>query len=217
MKKILIFLLFVFSVITVAQGQEKPTDAQVLGFSKGVKSVEFVFQAGFGYTYFFDSDGQLTTVVYFDHGDKGTLQMKDGKVQQCDGVSEGYGEEEPTIPEFYHSTFAYKEVGDETIIYRTANQEQYQIGSLYYENGRISRIKSNGKEHSFMYNMEGRAFTQDGTEVYPPLALFFNETPTLPRKHQIVKKDKQGRLLEAKASMEVETYSGNVTYHIWYW
>jgi hypothetical protein len=34
--------------------QSGRTDAQVLGFSKGVKSVAFGFEAGFGYTYHFD-------------------------------------------------------------------------------------------------------------------------------------------------------------------
>ena len=164
-----------------------------------------------------DPNGQLTTVVFTDHGDTGTLLMKDGRAQQCDVVSLGYAEEEPTIPKFFHATFSYQQMGDETIIYRTENQKQEQIGSLFYENGRISRIKSDGKEQTFMYNLEGRAFTQDGTEIYPPLAIFFSETPTLPRKHQVIKKDAKGRLLEAKASMESETYGGNVTYHILYW
>ena len=151
---------------------DKPTDAQVLGFSKGVKSVEFGFEAGFGYTYHFNREGQLTAVVYTDHGNTGTLLIKDGQVTQCDAVSEGFDEEEPTVPEFFHVTFSYKQLDDETIIYRTNNQETERVGSLYYENGRISRIKSDGKEHTFMYNLEGRAFTQDGTEVYPPLFLF---------------------------------------------
>lgn len=216
MKNILLFLLLAFPVTANSQ-TTKPTDAQILGFSKGIKNVVFGFEAGFGYTYHFDRDGQLTTVVYTDHGDKGTLLMKDGLVVQCDVVSEGYGEEEPTIPEFFHSTFSYQQLGDEIIIYRTENQKKEKVGSLYYENGRISRIKSDEKEHSFMYNLEGRAFTQDGTEVYPPLVIFFNETPTLPRKHQVIKKDAMGRPLEAKASMEVETYNGNVTYDIMYW
>lgn len=216
MKNILVFLLLAFPVI--ANGQtKKASDAQILGFNKGVKSVVFGFEAGFGYTYHFDRDGQLTTVVYTDHGDKGTLLMKDGRATQCDVVSEGYGEEEPTIPEFFHSTFSYQQLGDETIIYRTENQKKEKIGSLYYDNGRISRIKSDEQEHTFMYNLEGRAFTQDGTEVYPPLVIFFNETPTLPRKHQVIKKDAMGRLLEAEASMEAETYSGVVTYYIMYW
>ena len=217
MKKILFIVSFLFVIIGISYAQNKPTDAQVLGFSDGVKSVAFGFEAGFGYTYHFDPNGQLTTVVYTDHGDTGTLLMKDGQVEQCDVVSEGFGEEEPTIPEFFHATFSYQQLGDETIIYRTENQKQEQIGSLYYENGRISRIKSDGKEQTFMYNLEGRAFTQDGTEIYPPLAIFFSETPTLPRKHQVIKKDAKGRLLEAKASMEAETYGGNVTYHILYW
>lgn len=217
MKKILFIVSFLFVIIGISYAQNKPTDAQVLGFSDGVKSVAFGFEAGFGYTYHFDPNGQLTTVVYTDHGDTGTLLMKDGQVEQCDVVSEGLGEEEPTIPEFFHATFSYQQLGDETIIYRTENQKQEQIGSLYYENGRISRIKSDGKEQTFMYNLEGRAFTQDGTEIYPPLAIFFSETPTLPRKHQVIKKDAKGRLLEAKAWMEAETYGGNVTYHILYW
>lgn len=190
----------------------KPTDAQVLGFSKGVKSVAFGFQAGFGCTYHFDRDGQLTAVVYTDHGDKGTILLKNGQVTQCDVVSEGYGEEEPTVPEFFHATFSYQQRNDETVIFRTEKQKTEQIASLYYENGRISRIKSDGKEHTFMYNQEGRAFTQDGTEVYPPLVIFFSETPTLPRKHQVIKKDAKGRTIEAKASME-----GIVTYDILYW
>lgn len=217
MKKILFIVSFLFVIIGNSYAQDKLTDAQVLGFSRGVKSVAFGFQAGFGYTYHFDRDGQLTAVVYTDHGDKGTLLMKDGRVAQCDVMSEGYGEEEPTIPVFYHATFTYQQEGEETIIYRTANQVNEKVGSLYYENGRISRIKSDGKEQTFMYNQEGRAFTQDGTEIYPPLAIFLSETPTLPRKHQVIKKDARGRTLEAKASMEVETYSGYVTYHILYW
>lgn len=222
MKKILLLLLLAFPVIAYSQttgmkAPEKPTDAQVLGFSKGVKSVVFGFQAGFGYTYHFDRNGQLTAVVYTDHGDEGTLLMKNGQATQCDVVSEEYGAEEPTVPEYFHVTYSYQQLGDETIIYRTENQKQEQIGSMYYENGRISRIKSNGKQHTFMYNLEGRAFTQDGTEVYPPLFIFFSETPTLPRKHQVIKKDAKGRPLEAKASMEVESYSGNVTYRILYW
>ena len=216
MKKILLFLLLAFPVIANSQ-TTKPTDAQVLGFSKGVKSVEFGFEAGFGYTYHFDQGGQLTAVVFTDHGDTGTLSMKDGRAEKCDVVSMGYGEEEPTIPEFFHSTFSYQQQGNETIVYRTENQKKEKIASLYYENGRISRIKSDEKEQTFMYNQEGRAFTQDGTEIYPPLVIFFNETPTLPRKHQVVKKDTKGRTLEAEASMEVETYSGVVTYDIVYW
>ena len=143
--------------------------------------------------------------------------MKNGQVTQCDVVSEGYGEEEPTVPEFFHATFSYQQRNDETVIFRTEKQKTEQIASLYYENGRISRIKSDGKEHTFMYNQEGRAFTQDGTEVYPPLVIFFSETPTLPRKHQVIKKDAKGRTIEAKASMEVETYNGIVTYDILYW
>lgn len=216
MKKVLFFLLLAFPVIANSQ-TTKPSDAQVLGFSKGVKSVEFGFEAGFGYTYHFDRDGQLTTVVFTDHGDTGTLSMKDGRAEKCDVVSEGYGEEEPTIPEFFHSTFSYQQIGDETIVYRTENQKKEKIGSLFYENGRISRIKSDEEEQTFMYNQEGRAFTQDGTEIYPPLVLFFSETPTLPRKHQVIKKDAMGRPLEAKTSIEVETYSGDVTYEITYW
>lgn len=216
MKKILLFLLLAFSVIANSQ-TTKPTDAQVLGFSKGVKSVVFGFEAGFGYTYHFDRDGQLTAVGYTDHGDKGTLLMKDGLVIQCDVVSEEFGAEEPTIPEYFHVTYSYQQLGDETIIYRTENQKQEKIGSLYYENGRISRIKTDEEEHTFMYNLEGRAFTQDGTEIYPPLAIFFSETPTLPKKHQVIKMDSKGRPLEAKASIEVETYYGNVTYDIMYW
>ena len=217
MKKILFIVSFLFVIISISYAQNKPADAQALGFSEGVKSVAFGFNAGFGYTYHFDPNGQLTTVVFTDHGDTGTLLMKDGRAQQCDVVSLGYAEEEPTIPEFFHATFSYQQMGNETIIYRTENQKQEQIGSLFYENGRISRIKSDGKEQTFMYNLEGRAFTQDGTEIYPPLAIFFSETPTLPRKHQVIKKDAKGRLLEAKASMESETYGGNVTYHILYW
>lgn len=219
MKRIIltICLILLCSVMTMALASGKPTDAQMLGFSKGVKSVAFGFEAGFGYTYHFDRNGQLTTVVYTDHGNTGTLLMKGGKATQYDEVSEGFGDDEPTIPEYFHSTFSYQQHGNETIVYRIEKQKREKIGSLYYTNGRITRIKSDGKVHTYKYNQEGRAFTQSGTEVYPPLAIFFSETPTLPGNHQVIQKDAKGRPLEATATMEAETYSGYVTYQIQYW
>lgn len=197
--------------------QSGRTDAQALGFSKGVKSVAFGFEAGFGYTYHFDRNGQLTSVEYTDHGDSGTLQMKNGRATRCDGVNEDFDSEEPTKKEPYHTTFSYRQDGIETTVFRTENKKSEKIGSLFYENGRIVRLITNGESKIFNYDKEGRAFTRSGMEVYPPLVIFFNETPTLPKNHQVKKRDGKGRTVEASATITTGSYNGDVTYNIGYW
>ena len=197
--------------------QSGRTDAQVLGFSKGVKSVAFGFEAGFGYTYHFDRNGQLTSVEYTDHGDSGTLQMKNGRATRCDGVNEDFDSEEPTKTEPYHTTFSYRQDGIETTVFRTENKKSEKIGSLFYENGRIVRLITNGESKIFNYDKEGRAFTRSGVEGYPPLVIFFNETPTLPKNHQVKKRDGKGRTVEAAATITTGSYNGDVTYNIGYW
>ena len=68
-------------------------DAVVLGFEEGVKDVEFGFEAGYGYTYHFNLNGQLASVDYFDYGTELKLFILNGRAQECSGQDNGFGDE----------------------------------------------------------------------------------------------------------------------------
>lgn len=190
-------------------------DAVVLGFDEGVKNVEFGFEAGYGYTYHFNLNGQLVSVDYFDHGTELKLYMLNGKATECSGQDNGFGDDEPEDPTPFHSVFEYQQNGEETVVYRSVDgQKEEKMGSIYYgldEPDRIVRIDQDGKTVLFTYDSEGRAFTKKGVEVYPPLYLFFGEeAPLLPKKHKVRRADGNGRPLLVDAYDDTQHYT--ITY-----
>ena len=176
-----------------------PTEAQLLGFSEGVKKVEFGYEAGFGYSYEFDRDGNLAIINLFDHGYTGKITWRNGRAIKNEGEDAGFGDEDKTEPEKLYVTFDYREKGSATEIYSTVNSEPpVKIGTLYYdEDGHIVRVKNEDGEQRFKYDADGRALNQTGEDAYPPLVLFFAETPLLPRNHKVIRTDSEGRPLEA--------------------
>ena len=190
-------------------------DAVVLGFEEGVKDVEFGFEAGYGYTYHFNRNGQLVSVDYFDHGTELKLFMLNGKATECSGQENGFGDEEEEEPVPFHVVYEYRQNGDETVVYRSVDgQKAEKMGSIYYgldDADRIVRVDAEGKTTLFTYDAEGRAFTQAGEEVYPPLYLFFgSETPLLPKKHKVRRADGEGRPVLADAYQDTHHYT--ITY-----
>ena len=176
-----------------------PTEAQLLGFSEGVKRVEFGYEAGYGYSYEFDRDGNLTTINLFDHGYTGKITWRDGRAIKNEGEDAGFGDEDKTEPEKLFVTFDYREKGSQTDVYSTVNSESpVKIGTLFYDSdGRIVRAKNEDGEQRFTYDADGRARNQDGEDAYPPLTLFFNgEPPLLPRDHKVIKADAEGRPIQ---------------------
>lgn len=199
------------NVASEAQGR---SDAELLGFIKGVKEVLFGFEAGFGYTYYFDRDGQLTSVHFFDHENSGDMTLLHGKALKVDGLSGGCEDcDEPPVAEENHYVYEYRTQDDKTDIYISENGQPSKLLGSYNtdDKGRIIRMKSEYATHLFTYDADGRAFNQDGEEVYPPLVLFFNETPTLPKKHTVREKDEKGRPIQADA------YEDMYHYTIKYW
>ncbi len=192
----------------------KPSDAKVLGFEEGVKSVQFGFEAGYGYTYHFDRDGQLTAVDYFDHGNEGTLTMLNGKGLKFDGEDFGFGDDEDEQPqsESFHNVIEYRQQGDKTEVYMSVNGKPAEKIATYYvdDQGRIIRTQDSSQTYRFTYNEEGRAFNQEGAEMYPPLILFFSEAPTLPKKHKVREKDAKGRPIQVDAYQDMQHYT--ITY-----
>lgn len=189
-------------------------EAVVLGFEEGVKDVVFGFDAGYGYTYHFNRDGQLVSVEYYDHGDHGTLMMLNGRALECSGQDSGYGDDEPVEPESYHAVYEYRPLGDKTDVYITVDGEKAKkIASVYYDDenpDRIVSIVQQDQVTTFKYDNEGRAFNKSGFEVYPPLALFFSEQPTLPKKHKVRRTDGQGRPTLVDAYQDTQHYT--ITY-----
>lgn len=191
-----------------------PTEAQLMGFAKGVKEVEFGYEAGYGYSYEFDRDGNLTTINMMDHGYSGKITWRNGKAIKNEGEDAGFGDEDKTEPEKLFVTYEYRENGAETEIYTTLNSNPpVKIGTLYYdEDGRIIRAENEDGEQRFTYDADGRARNQDGEDVYPPLKLFFYaETPLLPRDHKVIKADDEGRPLKADSEDGFTHY--NISYY----
>ena len=189
-------------------------DAVVLGFEEGVKDVEFGFEAGYGYTYHFNLNGQLTSVDYFDHGTELKLFILNGRAQECSGQDNGFGDEVVENPEPFHVVYEYRQNGDETVVYRSVDgQKAEKMGSIYYDEenpGRIVRIVAEGKIVKFTYGDDGRAFA-NGEEVYPPLYLFFgSDAPLLPKKHKVRRADGKGRPTLADAYQDTHHYT--ITY-----
>ena len=190
------------------------TEAKLLGFAEGVKKVDFRYEAGFGYSYEFDRNGNLVTINMFDHGYTGKITWKEGKAVKSVGDDEGFGEEEEEEeePSHFEVVFDYRTNGATTEIYSSVNGEKEElIGTMYYdEEGRIVRTKSDEKTTQFRYDEDGRAYNQDGEEVYPPMVLLFSETPLLPKDHKVRKADALGRPLKADSHDECNHY--DITY-----
>ena len=196
-----------------ATGKGGASEARLIGFIDGVKKVQFGFEAGFGYTYHFDRSGQLTAVDYFDHGNEGTLTMLSGKGIKFDGEDMDFDDddESPKV-EAFHNVIEYREQADRTDVYMSVNgQPAEKIGTYYVDaQGRITRVKNSTHTYLFKYDAEGRAFTQDGEEMYPPLIIFFSEAPTLPKKHTVREKDAKGRPTQVDAYQDMQHYT--ITY-----
>ena len=90
----------------VAKG---PSEAQLLGFSEGIKMVEFGFEAGFGYSYEFDRDGNLTTINMSDHGYTGKITWQNGRAIKNEGEDAGFGDEDKTEPEILRPYYPFSE------------------------------------------------------------------------------------------------------------
>lgn len=194
----------------VAKG---PSEAQLLGFSEGIKMVEFGFEAGYGYSYEFDRDGNLTTINMSDHGYTGKITWRNGRAVKNEGEDAGFGDEDKTEPEKMFVTFEYRENGKSTDVYSTLNSEPpTKIGTLYYDdNGRIIRLVNEDGEQHYSYEADGRAVNQVGEDAYPPLALFFPDTPLLSRTHTIIEADAEGRPLQADSEDGFTHY--RITYY----
>ena len=194
----------------VAKG---PSEAQLLGFSEGIKMVEFGFEAGFGYSYEFDRDGNLTTINMSDHGYTGKITWQNGRAIKNEGEDAGFGDEDKTEPEIFYVTFEYRDNGKSTDVYSKLNSEPpTKIGTLYYdEEGRIIRLVNEDGEQRYSYEADGRAVNQVGEDAYPPLALFFPDTPLLSRTHTIIEADEEGRPLRADSEDGFTHY--NITYY----
>ena len=186
---------------TLGKNPATRCEAEILGFAKGVHYVECVIDNRHSYDYRFNEDGQLYEVYCFNYGTSSTVTMKDGKAVKCEGL-EGPAEEldDPPVAEEFSSVYEYRQAGDSTEIYSLSEgQPAEKMGTLYYnENGRIIKVVNEWKTWELTYDAEGRAFDQeDGKEVYPPIVLFFVETPILSKNRKVNKTDSQGRMTEA--------------------
>ena len=191
------------------------SDASQMGFSRGIRSVEFGYEAGYGYSCYFDEQGNLTRIHYFDHGDSGDITVKNGRLISCNGNDAGFGDEEGNGP--YHSEYEYKKLGqNKTEVYVRNNDggdaEQGALVGIFYtdEDGRITRLERDGEQIYVEYRSNGRAYSTDGKEIYPPLHLFFFEPLLLPENHIVKRRDSQNRTVYA------ETPNGN-SFTITYW
>ncbi|MBR5688435.1 MAG: hypothetical protein IKX36_10860 [Prevotella sp.] len=203
------------SLKTAAIDPANCSEAAILGFAKGIHYAECVIDDRHGYNYRFNEDGQLYEVYCYNYGTNSTVTMQDGKAVKCEGL-EGPAEEVENPPEAeeFSSVYEYRQDGDSTVIYsKSDGQPDVKMGALYYgENGRITKAVNEWKTWEFTYDAEGRAFDkEDGKEVYPPIVLFFAETPTLPKNHKSTKTDSQGRMTEG------QTTDGKIRYRLVYY
>ena len=189
------------------------SEAGILGFPKGIKYAVCEIEDKFGFNYRFNPEGQLYEVYCYNYGTNSTVFMKDSRAVRCEGLEGPYEDlENPPVAEEFSSDYEYRQAGDSTEVFsKPEGEPAVKMGTYYYdEKGRIARAVNNDKTWEFTYNDEGKAFDQDGAEVYPPIVFFFPETPTLPKKFKVTKKDDQGRVTEAEGN------NGRIHYQLIY-
>lgn len=189
------------------------SEARILGFAKGIECVECSIEKNYGYLYYFGREGQINAVYSYHNGTNSTVTIVNGKAVKCetlDGPAEEL--ENPPVAEEYNYVFEYRQAGDSAEVYsKLEGESAVKIGAYYYdENGRITRATDSWRTWQFTYDAEGKAVDQNGQEVYPPIVIFFEETPILPKKFKAQKTDSLGRVTEAV------DYNGRIHYTIRY-
>lgn len=193
---------------TIAEGL---SEARILGFKEGVKDAEIMYEGtALNFTYHFNQKGMLFEVDYNDEYCGTQVSMLNGK------AVEGSGEVSEDIegaPEPFHEIYEYRQIGNRVTLFRYSNgQEAEVIGTIYYdlENpDRIRRFDINEDSTLFSYDNEGRAYTDNGDEVYPPLFVIFGYSPLVAKKSKVTRTDAKGRPI----IINTDDYSLTISYY----